>query len=270
MKKTIIALLALTGVASAAEMTDGLAAWWTFDNGSSNYVSYTNATTSVNTGLTTDHFTATGGVDGNGFISNVVVVDDSEKRFDFYNDLSGFNISASSFTLSFKVRGTSADYRDILNFAIDGIDGSLRLQTENPNEGNDVCLYGTSLVVTNDAAREAIRGKDGWANVIIVGNGTTLTLNVNGYTSTVTYTPTADGKVRNFQLGALWGGGETDRRVNADYDDVAIWNRALSNDEVKLLASGATANGALPIPEPTTATLSLLALAGLAARRRRK
>ena len=266
MKKTLITLMALAGMASAAEMTDGLAAWWTFDNNSSSYVSYTGATAGVSTGLTEAHFSATGGVDGKGYISSIV----NDTRFDFWSDLTAFNISSSSFTLSFKVRGVTADYRDILHFAIDGIDGSLRLQTENPGNGNDVCLYGTNLEVTEDAARDAIRGDEGWANVIIVGNGTSITLNINGYTSTVSYTPAENGIIRNFQLGACWAGIDTDRRVTADYDDLAIWNRALSDTEVKLLASGAVADGTLSIPEPTTATLSLLALAGLAARRRRK
>ena len=43
-------------------------------------------------------------------------------------------------------------------------------------------------------------------------------------------------------------------------DNILVYNRALTAGEVK----------ALTIPEPATATLSLLALAGLAARRRRK
>ena len=43
-------------------------------------------------------------------------------------------------------------------------------------------------------------------------------------------------------------------------DNLYVWNRALGTTEVK----------ALVVPEPATATLSLLALCGLAARRRRK
>ena len=54
--------------------------------------------------------------------------------------------------------------------------------------------------------------------------------------------------------------------VNTDLvKAVAIYNSALSADEAK-----AVGVNMLTIPEPTTATLSLLALAGLAARRRRK
>ena len=47
---------------------------------------------------------------------------------------------------------------------------------------------------------------------------------------------------------------------SAEISNITIWNKALTKDEVS----------ALTVPEPTTATLTLLALAGLAARRRRK
>ena len=59
------------------------------------------------------------------------------------------------------------------------------------------------------------------------------------------------------QMG-YWGNG--DNSGYADFDNVLIYGRAMSASEIK----------GLVIPEPATATLSLLALAGLAARRRRK
>lgn len=63
------------------------------------------------------------------------------------------------------------------------------------------------------------------------------------------------------QVGGRWGAGnKIQGSESVVFDNVTIWNRALSASEV----SG------LVVPEPTTATLSLLALAGLAARRRRK
>ena len=54
---------------------------------------------------------------------------------------------------------------------------------------------------------------------------------------------------------------------------VAFNNAELASPDFRLVYTGATAGGIvsiMSIPEPTTATLSLLALAGLAARRRRK
>ena len=64
------------------------------------------------------------------------------------------------------------------------------------------------------------------------------------------------------QLGGRYGGGGYSLTGNetVEFDNVTIWDKALTAAEV----------GSIIIPEPTTATLSLLALAGLAARRRRK
>ena len=63
--------------------------------------------------------------------------------------------------------------------------------------------------------------------------------------------------LNNVQFG-YWGDGT--QSGYADFDNILIYGRAMSANEVK----------GLVIPEPATATLSLLALAGLAARRRRK
>ena len=73
--------------------------------------------------------------------------------------------------------------------------------------------------------------------------------------------PVLDALQNRVELGRRWQGGATlSEGETVDFDNITFWNKALSDSEV----SG------LVIPEPTTATLSLLALAGLAARRRRK
>ena len=69
---------------------------------------------------------------------------------------------------------------------------------------------------------------------------------------------TASTALTGFQFGAAFGGNRVSNSVTLD--NIAVWNRALSAAEV----------ATLPLPEPTTATLSLLALAGLAACRRRR
>ena len=85
----------------------------------------------------------------------------------------------------------------------------------------------------------------------------TLTLYVNGeQVAQATNWNAAAMKAINF--GCIFGGGK--KIGSAEIDNLAIWNKALSSNQVKSLV----------VPEPTTATLSLLALAGLAARRRRK
>ncbi len=51
---------------------------------------------------------------------------------------------------------------------------------------------------------------------------------------------------------------------------VAMYNAYITNDEAKAVGLNMLSESAPVVPEPATATLSLLALAGLAARRRRK
>ena len=65
-----------------------------------------------------------------------------------------------------------------------------------------------------------------------------------------------DDNINKLQFGHY---GVANNSASTNIDNILIYNNALSATEVK----------ALTIPEPTTATLSLLALAGLAARRRR-
>lgn len=70
-----------------------------------------------------------------------------------------------------------------------------------------------------------------------------------------------DTGITGIQIGNRFGGGTAlPEGAGVDLDNIIVWNRALSAAEVEAIA----------VPEPTTATLSLLALAGLAARRRRK
>ena len=257
MKKTLITLMALAGVAMAGDITDGLAAVWTFDNGSTNYVSYTGVTSEVTTGITDAHKNVTGGIDNNGYISTCV----SGTFIDFYNGFDNFNVMGDSFTLSFKVKGITADYRSMFSMKIAGMDEQLQFQTGNDGK---TYLYGSGIQFDDSSVRTALRSET-WNNIVLTGDGETLTLYINDVSVSVSYPPTAETKISNFQLGSTWGDGQ--RKVDADMDDLAIWNRVLDAEEIAALTSGRTA---LSIPEPTTATLSLLALAGLAARRRRK
>ena len=65
-------------------------------------------------------------------------------------------------------------------------------------------------------------------------------------------------QITNFGIGS-WAGSTANSRSSVKVYDFAIYNGAMNAEQVAAL-----------IPEPTTATLSLLALAGLAVRRRRK
>ena len=103
--------------------------------------------------------------------------------------------------------------------------------------------------------------QDGLANFTISVNRT------NDYYANGTATIWVNGKnagSTNAFFSDIDGGAPTSYFVGeATYGTIAVTNENLTTAQQ-------IANFAAPVPEPTTATLSLLALAGLAARRRRK
>lgn len=120
-----------------------------------------------------------------------------------------------------------------------------------------------------------------WAQLISGEDGKTL----SGMALTMSYTNGSesamyltmrfdDGSVTElygFSTGLKWTQGQKQYSsvdVNTSYvDQVYVFNSAMTKDDALSLNSQALAAA---VPEPATATLSLLALAGLAARRRRK
>ncbi|MCI6981999.1 MAG: LamG domain-containing protein [Akkermansia muciniphila] len=106
-----------------------------------------------------------------------------------------------------------------------------------------------TLVGTTSASNNNTLSLELYANGV-----SQITLNVSGATNWVTGN---NGKF-NFQFGYY---AVSSNNSTFDVDNVLIYNKALTATEVKAL---------IEVPEPTTATLSLLALVGLAARRRRR
>ena len=96
-------------------------------------------------------------------------------------------------------------------------------------------------------------------------NKSVWTLYINGE---VVATKTDDTRTISFSNVALFEGADhtSNGRYTGYVDDIQFYNVS-SLDDAKSIMS---AQAARLVPEPTTATLSLLALAGLAARRRRK
>lgn len=271
MRKTLFLLLlvlsgtltvqaAITIQPQPGSLQEGLAFYWDFNNGSMDYQTATGMNTSINTGISAANQHATGGVQNSGYISS----NNGSSRIDFYNNLSGSNIKADSFTISLKVSGLTADYRNMLCFTLGS--ETFDLQTTNSGDGNKIALYssGTHTIQTGNDASGALKG-DSWGNIVITSDGTNLTLYVNGIKASVAFTPEASATLSNFQLSSKWG--DSGRAADANYDDLAIWNRALNQEEINHLISGGTA-GDLVVPEPATATLSLLGLAALMMRRR--
>ncbi len=134
----------------------------------------------------------------------------------------------------------------------------------------------TTIDTTERADQEMyIYGVSGIAG-LVAGDTSTITGDLT-LTLTLTGSEFADFMTRyNTENGLIGFALEGVTDLGMWYHDVDINIENLNNaaDNFTLLALGATKNAAgevvLYIPEPSTATLSLLALAGLLARRRRK
>ena len=101
-----------------------------------------------------------------------------------------------------------------------------------------------------------------WNTLTFTSDGTTFAAYIDGKL-VLSKNFGVSGSLNGFQFGALFGGGRD--YVNGNVDNIVIWDRALSADEVKSLVTPT-------IPEPST--FGLLAGAGalalVAARRRRR
>ena len=258
MKKTLFALFALGSVASAA-LTDGLQWAQSFGDGFDQEATFTiNNAFHVENGV---------GVAGGEY-------DDSRI---WTTNLSGGNF-IYEFTFSFKlVDFDAANWTNALAMYThgekSGTNHSLQLQK---NANSQLMIYTENFTgsnVADDASNinlgkiDDLKGKQITltlsATKTETGTTPSLTAYVDGIAlaDTITFTyaegATPSTALTGFQFGAAFGGSRVSNSVTVD--NIGVWNRALSAEEV----------ASLPIPEPTTAALSLLALAGLAARRRR-
>lgn len=139
----------------------------------------------------------------------------------------------------------------------------------NPNGGTDVVWNGS----TNLSDLNGNAAGTGWDDVAFAGLVYSF-----GSTSGTTVSFTLIGKDGNTIVDSIvTAGGLKSSGAGAaalTFDDSVVSSyyfneyKGASTDDMKNLAQLAATTA--PIPEPTTATLSLLALAGLAARRRRK
>ncbi len=288
MKKTIITLMALTCWVEAAslnysdaafknntELTTGLLGSYNFDTDGNNLV--TTSDFAINSwvkdvGQTPSAFPLVEG--GYGNLSSTGMY--STQLGQFFNE-------AGNFTLHFDLIQTakSSAWGSIVSLYSNGANGTkewdnaLSLRREdgdgyiylsltdggNGVKGFDGRTSNTSKINTGIKAD----GSSGPCSITIVSAAAsegqtygTLTLYINGEQK---------GQVTDWNAtkltGISFGRTFNDNKNPAGttyIDNLSFWNAALSSSAVS----------ALHVPEPTTATLSLLALAGLAARRRRK
>lgn len=123
-------------------------------------------------------------------------------------------------------------------------------------------------------ATESVTGPDGW--ITRTGNtvgGTTQTWQFLGSTLTLTYTAETQTTVLDFDFTTIVDDAQNQIYRPTDRDHLIVTVKGIEMDanDISFAKDVTGRNVAFAVvPEPTTATLSLLALAGLAARRRRK
>ena len=273
MKKTLIALMAMAGVAMA-ELGSTTYTWVTAGDGTTENPSV-GATTSVLPGGTIPTFPGYSGVTattGNyGYLS-------SYKYCETGSDVLHEAITQS---LAPIVTGQTEAVSLTLNFSFafgstsKGNTTTL-LQIGAKDTGLGINLYNQHVYITLGGVNTYDLG------TVTVSSGTNgnrmndvaITLSNGTYTATITE-PSGNTTATKTVTGVL-----TNEDITWDHESARVaigmiasgWlgNDFTSNGGVLLKSASATVTTyALPVPEPTTATLSLLALAGLAARRRR-
>jgi hypothetical protein len=261
MKKTIIALLALSSVSYGATTQEidksdsSLKAYWNFDE--------SNALTK-GSGITW---------------SNLPVWNESgygtmlAKDEPLYTTNAGLKAS-EGFTISFDIK--NALEGTLLSVATaDGLNQPWRACsiTLSEVESKGTSLISAQFLGNTDGAikKELTLSAEIWTTLTLVVKGDsskdnllTLSFYVNGNLVGISSTEKAknfvDETANKLAFGLYQNKNVQDGGAVTAIDNILVYNRALTANEIKNLA----------IPEPTTATLSLLALAGLAARRRRK
>ena len=250
MKKTLIALMALASIASAAsigynEMTDtqkaGVVKSW---NDTLTLTSESDVWANVNTGFS----------------------------FTISFDIANINVSNTDSTIASFAGSHNANGWDDGKLLVRMSDsGSLTLINSHGTSSNswseyfDGSTFGNATVsaYSCDLGLTSAESTTSVTTYTLVSNNDakTFTIYKNGNQIGQWTNWNTDTGLTGLQLGGRFGGGnKITGNETVDFDNVTVWNKALDATEVS----------ALIVPEPTTATLSLLALVGLAARRRRK
>jgi len=116
-----------------------------------------------------------------------------------------------------------------------------------------------SIVDTSSVAADI------WTHIALSGtNSGAYTFYINGVATGTGTTPASFLTSQNDSPLYLGSRGDLFTTINGNLDEISIWNEALDAGEINSIFL----NG-VPVPEPSTALLSALALTGLAMRRRR-
>ncbi|MCF7955825.1 MAG: LamG domain-containing protein [Phycisphaerae bacterium] len=256
---TVIAIIALATVSAYAGLDTGLVEYWAFDGDSSAAVTAAHAGTLTTTGTGSGTF-VTGkfgqAIDLESSTDNqaYVVVGGDESDFDFVG-------GSMSISLWYTTESLYVGYQTLV---AKGEGGGWRLARRGTT-ANLVQFAGPGSIIIDGETDQ----QDGsWHHAVATVDASTGTtsLYIDGVLK-----GTGSGTIGD-RSNAMQIGGNPDapnRSWAGNFDDVAVWSRALSVDEVTAIWNNGTgASVSSLIPEP--ATLAILGLGGLGLLRRRR
>lgn len=187
---------------------------------------------------------------------------------DVYSNQAGTALGTdlNLFTVGMHVRQIPGGANQMLNwqdFASFGDDNNSTFKFEFTGDTKKAALYsdgspGGGTVNIGPSATGSVVNVGGWHHLAMVSDGAFMSFYIDGaLQGSAAYTGT--GALDAIQLAGAYGAG---RKQNVQIDDLAIWNEALTADQIAGISSSA-------IPEPTSVALLGLSGLGLLLRRRR-
>ena len=260
MKKTLITLLALAGVAAAADSITTLASVSDYTISSSSFVSFSDENS--------DWYAFNNQINAaTGFTLQITLTDWAPANGPLFYLSTGTTATTALYDTSLVSVGYSANGNGISGnntgwYGAALFSGTGTMKTDTQSGGAVTYAY-TSM--ERDELPSHAKSSSLDATLFITSNGGTVTLyevdNDSVLTKICSTTNLSEG-VANSIVFAEWARANGSHTTNDNRATIGItaYKGALTETQMTSLI----------VPEPTTATLSLLALAGLAARRRRK
>ena len=261
----VLAMICLFGTTTAdsALLTDNLISYWKFDN---------NAVDS--SGENGDLTLQNGAGFGSGLLGQALLLDSDLSQ---YAQRSGndsiYNFGASDFTLQVWVNFNTFGREQVLMEKFQGQTGPAWTLTYYPYYGDDRFHFYTTyeaVRIYSDAVK-MLAGE--WQQVIMRRTDLSFELFFNDLIiGSLTYPDALQDTSLPLLLGMRNSADGRNFFLDGMLDEVAIWNRALTNDEIKMLYNGGSGYDipiGAPVPEPATILLLGSGMIGLAGFSRR-